>query len=325
MNYLETAPFEALDCFYFEEVVKQLPVSLRQLAVDLRVLRGSQNQQAIETLRHLYPSNYLFLPWILDDIFEIPATARLSIGQAYILLVIWLVITDYIVDHQSPQLPGIPLVLQQFLLKSGEIFSRQFAAPGPFWDHYYTCLAETAEALAIESDGMDAHTRPYTYEMMRQVCTGKAAALRVLAYALALASDRRQFLSALDATINNLVLADQLNDDALDWRADYQAGRYTLPVALALQAEGGPLEAGTTLSVEELGACLEQHGILAHMAEQAVAALKEACACLQEANLAQTKWSAFVAERLMLMERQARYYHTIRFLGGLIRAMDKSR
>lgn len=324
MDYLATVPFEALDRFYFEDVVGQMPGPLRRLAVDLRVLRGSRSEQPIKTLRYLYLHNYLFLPWIWDDMFETSAAVRLSIGQAYILLVIYAVIMDQRVDQQAPDIPGIPLVQQQLLLKSSEILSRRFQAPGSFWDRHYACLTEAAEALGIESDCRDAHTRPYTYEVMEKVCVGKAAVLRMLAYALALVSERWQVLPVLESAINKLLLADQLYDDALDWRPDFEAGRHTLPIVLALEAAGEPHQAATALSTDDLEGYLDRYGILVFMAQQAVAALTEARAELQAAGLVETKWDIFLSERLMLMRRQSRFYNAIRILGGLVQALDRS-
>jgi hypothetical protein len=322
-EYISTVPFEALDRFYFEEVVGQMPASLRGLAVDLRVLRKKDTKQHITTLSRFYANDYLFVPWILDDVFDVPEEIGLTIGQAYILLIISCVVLDQLVDRQMADIPTIPLVQQHLLLKTSEVFSRQFESPGPFWDQYYACLSEFMEALALESDCLDGHAQPCTYELMCQVCTGKAAPLRTTAYALALSSGNMQPLAVLNPALNNLLLADQLSDDAFDWREDYQAGRYTLPVILALEAAGDPLEVASALNAEELEARLESHGILTYVAEQVISVLKETRTSLKGAGLAKTKLYAFLGARIERMQRQRRYYQTIRLLGGLIRSLEK--
>lgn len=345
-EYLSTVPFEALDRFYFEEVVGQMPPSLRGLAVDLRVLRKGTAEKQINSLSRLYTNDYLFLPWILDDIFDVRGEIGLTIGRACILLGISCVMLDRLVDRQMPDIPVIPLAQQHLLLKASELFGHRFKSPGPFWAQYHACLSEFIEALALESHCLDAHVQPYTYETMRQVCSGKAAPLRAIAYALAesenmqpevhalpivpdeaytpaLSSENMQPLAVLNPAFDNLVLADQLSDDALDWYKDYQAGRYALPVSLALEAVGDTLEAASALDAEELEARLERHGILIYMVEQAISVLQESRTSLKGAGLERTKLYAFLEARVERMQRQWRYSQTIRLLGGLIRSLEK--
>jgi hypothetical protein len=323
-NILEyPIPLEALDRFYLEEVVGQMPASLRSLAVDLRVLRGETTKQHVNTLNGVYAKDYLFIPWLLDDIFDVPEEVCLTIGQAWLLLLIACVMLDQIVDRQMPDIPVVPLVQQHLLLKVSEVFGRQFESPGPFWDQYYACLSEFVEALAVESDCLDVHAQPYTYETMQKVCISKAAPFRLVVYALALSSGHTQPLAVLNLAFDNLLLADQLNDDALDWRKDYQAGRYTLPVGRALEAEGDPLEAASAPSPDEVRARLERYGILVYMTEQAVSALEDARTSLSGAGLGTTKLYTFFGKRIERVQRYQRHYQAICLLGGLARLLTK--
>jgi hypothetical protein len=300
-----------------------MPASLRSLAIDLRVLRGEATEQHVDTLNGLYANDYLFMPWLLDDIFDVSEEVRLIIGQAWLLLMIAYVMLDQIVDRDMPAIPVIPLVQQHLLLKVSEVFGRQFESPGAFWDQYYACLYELVGALALESDCLDAHAQPYTYETMRQVCAGKAAPFRLAAYALALSSGNMQPLAVLNPALDNLLLADQLNDDALDCGKDYQAGRYTLPVLLALEVEGDSLEAASALSPDELHARIKRYGIVVHMTEQAVSVLEDVRTSLSGAGLGTTKLYTFFGKRIERVQRYQRYHRAIYLLGGMASLLTK--
>jgi hypothetical protein len=184
-------------------------------------------------------------------------------------------------------------------------------------------LAEVIEALAVELDCVSRHTQPYSFALMQKVCIGKASVLRLLTYTLAHASGSLHLLQIVNTTINYLVFADQLSDDALDWRDDYQAGRYTLPVVLAANIAGASLDEVAQWGSNKLETRLEQDGLLVLMAEQAVAVLAEALGKLNAADLRHTKWADFLTERHNLMQRQVRYRHAIRFTSGLLQALNK--
>ena len=319
-------PIEALNRFYFDEVVGQMPLSLRGLVVDPTILRGAPTTDPpIETLDHLYINHYLFIPWLLDDIFQVSEEVRLTNGQAYLLLMIALVLFDQIVDRQMPDIPTIPIAQQHLLFKAREVFERQFKTSAQFWSHYYKCINEILEGLALESDCLDAHRHPYTYQMMQKVCTGKGAMLRIPLNALALASGNNSDLALLNVTLNNLLLVDQLSNDARDWKIDYRANRITLPVVRVLEANHLSLDAISDLSLDELGTQLERHGVLVTMIDDAQSLLKETLAGLSEVGLEQTKLSAFCNTRLEQLQRDKRYYQTISFLGGMSRLLTTSK
>lgn len=320
-----SVPLEALDQFYFEQVVGQMPAPLQKLATDLRVLRGETTEIHIDTLNDLYPTNdCLFVPWLLDDIFDLSVEVRLGLGQAWLLLLIACVLLDRMIGGDTPALPTVPLVQKYLLRQARQAFQRQFNSPGSFWDQYDDCLAEFEQALAIESDCLDAHTQPYTYELMAQVCAGKAAPLRLVVYALALSSGYLEPLGVLNSACNKLLLVDQLVDDALDWREDLQDGRFTLCGIWALEAEGDSLEAVSELSVNELDDRIARHGILVDMVKQAVLLLEQVQTDLSEAHLESTKLYAFFDKRLDVTRSYQRYYQAIQLVGGLTKLLAKN-
>lgn len=317
MNYQDTIPFDAITQFYLKDVVEQMPLALQKPAIDLKVLRRGTAKQQINTLKDLYPDAYLFLPWILNDIFNLPAEVLWGIGRAHVLLTISSVMLDQLVDGQLVNTPAVPLIQQQLMLKGSKLLGSYIESPELFWGQYYAYLTEFNESLAIEWGCVRQHTQPYTYEMMQRVCTGKAAPMRIIAYTLALSSNNMQPLTILNPAFNQFLLADQLSDDALDWCEDFQAGRYTLPVVMALQATGKTLEAVSGLEIEDLETCLEQNGILVDMIEQAITLLENTRTSLREAGLGRSKWYAFLEKRLEIMRRQCRYLYASQFFGRL--------
>jgi hypothetical protein len=322
LKCLDSVPFEALDQFYFD-AVRHMPDSLQELALDLRVLRKRELAGHITTLRDLYTNDYLFMPWLLDDIFDLPPEGLQAIGEACILLALSCVMLDRLVDRQMPDISVIPLAQQHLLLKANAIFYRRLKSQDQFWDYYFACLADFGKALALEADLLGSPHPVYTYQAMREVCTGKAGPLRAVACASALSAGDSHWLSIIDPALNNLVLADQLSDDALDWREDLQAGRYTLPVLQALEAGGDSPEAISSTKIEELEARLERHAILANMVEQAISLLEESITGLDGAGLGESKLCVFLRARTKRFQRQERYYQAIRLFEHLSRSLTK--
>lgn len=308
----------ALDHFYFGEVAAVMHPSLRTLAADMRLLQGHDDARIITTLTDLYNSSYQYLPYLLNDLFDVPDDTLLQIEKGWMLLLIAYVMLDEIVDRQMPDIPAAPLVQQHLLLKAHEVFRAVFPAGDAFWRSYDALLHEFFTCLALESHYLDADAAPYTYQRMQEVCTGKAAPLQIVATALAAVSGKPERAVLIRQVFDRLVFSDQLFDDAADWEDDLTAGRRTLPYVMAQQAAG---EAITDR--ELLKQVVTNRGILATMTDQAVGLLDEGRALLDSAGLAETQLYEVLGSRAERIRADGRQYKAAAFLGGLVTLLEK--
>lgn len=307
-----------LDTFYFQEVPQVMHPTLHGLAADLRLLQGADEEQHITTLGNLYNSSYQYLPYLLNDIFDLPDEVVMQVEKGWMLLLISYVMLDQLVDQQMPAIPVVPLVQQHLLLKAHEALAQVFPAGAPFWEQYYALLHEFFTCLALESHYLDAEAAPYTYERMQEVCTGKAAPLQIVVAAVTEYSGKTQYAGLLRDVFNRLVLSDQLFDDALDWKDDLAAGRKTLAYVTAQKVAGHPVT-----DPAELTAIVEQAGILSKMADQAIDLLEQGRELLRQAGLGDIQFHAALDERKVRIQADRRRYQTVSFLGNLAAKLEK--
>jgi hypothetical protein len=103
----------------------------------------------------------------------------------------------------------------------------------------------------------------------------RGGAAKVIPRLLIKRAGEARILPAIESGLDAVAVAIQVLDDLVDWQADYRAGIYTWPIALAL-ADGGPTEGRKVIDVETLRKDIFQSGKLFTILSKALDHLGEA-------------------------------------------------
>jgi len=310
-----------LDSFYFQHIIPKMHPTLQKLAVDSRVLRHAKIQRNITSLLDVYGSDYLLLPWILDDIFDVPETQRQLVAQGYIAMFIGYVLLDHLIDKQTPDSAVVPLIYQHIALSTTEQYSVLFEMDSPFWPHYYADMREIFNVLALESECIDTHTYPYSLNLMGMVAHGKAAAWHTACFALATLSQTSHHLIVVNNAYTALALADQLGDDAIDWEEDFAMRRATVPIVYVADIKGLSLHHVFDLPLHEIEDCLIQNRIQLTLIESALETLQTAVNSLAADGLANCKLSQLLRSRLEAEQHRRRNFLLLSFLHSFSKSL----
>jgi hypothetical protein len=169
-----------IDSFYFNDFVPKLQPYLRTLALDTRVLYHAKEARQIKSLADVYGGQYMLMPWLLEDTFQLPDDQRRVLAQAFTLFFIGYIINDHLVDRQTPDAPMVALFSHHLLLGAHEQFAAVFDSAHPFWAEYYRNTRDIFNNLALEAYCLERHEQNYTAELIEQVSAAKAAPFRVL-------------------------------------------------------------------------------------------------------------------------------------------------
>ncbi len=159
---------------------------------------------------------------------------------------------------------------------------------------------------------------------MRQVCKSRSDLIGAIITTMAEISGQPERAEPLCAYYTHLTFVDQLLDDANDWRDDFEGGRWTLPVVLALDAENRPIEDVAQVSGDELQFWIDRHRVLVQMAELAETLLSEARAALQTLPLDDSPLHTVLAQREQVAARAHQRYDTLRLMTGFLKRLSDS-
>lgn len=312
-------PYSELNRFY-AEIVGAMHPALRPLATDLRVLRHDPVETHTANIaQELYQAQYSYVPWMVADYLALPETQLLTVGKAWWLTIIEVVITDQIVDRQVPDIPTLPLMLQHLRLHAEQLYRAAFAADAPFWSPFQAARLGIWNGLAHETYCVDDHQQVYTFAEMQAVCRSRSDLIGALLRGMGwLAGSGSAAAEPLCTFYENLTFADQLLDDASDWKSDFAGGRRTLPVVMALEKGGYASAAGADVPLAELELLVDRHRVLVEMAETATTLLETAQAALDSLAPDATPLRAVLDERLKVARYAAQRYHTLRAMTGFL-------
>jgi hypothetical protein len=322
--HFEHIPYAELNRFY-AEVVGRMHVSLRPLATDMRILRHEADERHSDNIaEEIYQPQYSHLPWMVAPYFDVPDDLLLKIGKAWWLTILDVVITDQIVDRQVPDFAGIPLMLQHVRGEAGRMYRQVFGHSERFWDRYEATLAGVWDALAHETYCVDQHQQVYSYEEMRRVCKSRSDLLCTIIGAMGdvSASGQNAAIEPLCHFYENLTFADQLLDDASDWKGDLKTGRYTLPIVMALEAAKIPLEDAPTLSLADFDLLMDRHRVLVRLSEQATTLLEECEQALSSLSPAETSLYHVLRQRLQTARYASKRYQTMRHMTAFLQKLS---
>ncbi|MEM9952401.1 MAG: hypothetical protein AAF846_12405 [Chloroflexota bacterium] len=309
-------PYQALDQFYFEDFVANLHSILQTLAVDKHLLRHERDAEPLTTIKGLYQEQYLYMPYLLVDFFPINDTQLSVIGQAWILRIIDFVMTDNIIDRQVPDNPLILLFHQHLRTQSDQLFHQVIGTDEAFWAHYYQVNHALNNANALEVYCVDQHQQPYTLDVMTEIYEARSALLGIVIHVMARLTDRLDEIEPFLQYYQKIALADQLLDDAADWRDDFRDGRYTLPIVKALQVENIAFDKAHTLSEADYQTMITRHSILQEMTHLAIGQYEEVHHMLEQLNALDSALTKFLQGRMDVAEHSMRRYNAIGLLQG---------
>jgi len=313
---------QEIDDFYLKEFVSKMHPALQALAIDARVLRHSPESHPIASFAEIFGSDYMLQPWMLEDIFPIPAEQRMIVQQGYILLWVGYIILDHLVDQQLPDTPIMPLVYQHFTVDTVEVFAQLFDFQHPFWKEYHANMRELINVLALEYLHVVQRVAPFSPEVMKIAASAKATAFRTGAFALAALSNRMDILPTIHSAYNTMSLADQYGDDSADWRDDFLEKRATLPIFRLAEIEKIPLEAIFDLDPDDAEDRMLRSGILLDMCDSATAFLESAIAEMTTAGLGESQYASLLRKRLEDERFRKRNFTAITFLHRLGKSLS---
>lgn len=317
-------PYAELNRFY-AEVVAGMHVSLRPLATDMRVLRHEDAERHTDQIaEEIYQPQYTYVPWMAADYFGIALddAALVRLGKAWWLTIIDIVITDQMVDRQTPDIAEIPLMLRHLRLHSDRLYREVFGSSAPFWTRYPTALAGVWDALAHETYCVDQHQQVYTAEAMQHVCKLRSDLMGTIVAALGDLSGNSAPVAPLCRFYEDITFADQLLDDASDWKGDLAVGRRTLPIVLAADAGNIPLHEIGLVAQSEIELLMDRHRVLVGLAERAAALFEDADAALASLPPDETPLRAVIRERLKTARHAIKRYHAMRHMTAFIHRLE---
>lgn len=321
----DQVPYSEINRFYFEEVVGTMHPSIQPLATDFRVLHHEpEARHSRQIAEELYQPQYSHVPYMVAEYFDLPPDLLLKIGKGWWLSIIDVVVTDQAVDRQLPDIPAISLMTHHVRLHAQRMFRAAFSDSEFFWTLYHAAHAGIWNGLAHESHCVDAHEQVYTFEEMQHVCASRSNFIAMILTMMARLSDREAFAAPLITVYENLTFADQLLDDANDWKGDFRGGRHTLPVVMAAREEGIPLSQASDYEIEEFTYWLDRHSILIYMAETAASLLTEAQAALDSLPANTSPLREVLTQRLGVARHAVKRYHAMRAMTALLKRADVS-
>ena len=99
-----------------------------------------------------------------------------------------------------------------------------------------------------------------------------------------------------------MFLGDQLADDVLDWRPDFEKGRITYPHTKVMEREALSVEAFRALSVEDLRALMEKEGLELSLFDEATAVYESGQSRLRESGHPGSRLDRMMLERVRRVE-----------------------
>lgn len=104
-----------------------------------------------------------------------------------------------------------------------------FPAADAFWVHFEACKQEYAKANLLEKQISSARS-VYSQELFEQIAAGKSAVCYTMAYALAGLAQETVPIQPIKKCLQHLHIAMQCLDDLDDFKADFLAGQFTMPI-----------------------------------------------------------------------------------------------
>lgn len=316
-----TIPFDKLDHFYFNEFIPSLHPLIQDIAIDRHFLRHEEDVEPLTSIAGLYQQQYIYMPWLLLEHFPMSDKMVFELGKAWILKIIDFVITDNIIDKQVPDNVAVTLYHQQLRNYTDHILHTMLGESTEFWSRYFQANVDLANVNALEIHCVVNHNAPYTLDVMKQLYRGRSAFFISFIYAMGELSGDMTLVQPLSNFYEKMALADQLLDDAADWRDDFREGRYTLPVVMALEVANIDFFDAEAISESVIDKTIITHEILQSIADMALSLFSEIETLLEENNMNNSHLSKFIQERIALAQHSKQRYNALGILDRFSQAL----
>jgi hypothetical protein len=231
-NLLDQAALSELDRRYWA-FVETLPSHLAQLAADRKIAAGEGPSTPLRTVAELGVA--VSGPWAFRDTFPSLAEEQLlNLGEAWIFLILSVVLRDHLADSQLPLSPDTVELQQRLMTKTRDVFRSSVGSQPIFWQRFEQYEQQVVSALQLEAGYRALPDETYDLTTAWQIGTGKSALFKAIPCAMAVLCEAMPRFAQQELSIDALAAGRQLLDDVIDWQEDLARGHYTYPLAQVL-------------------------------------------------------------------------------------------
>jgi hypothetical protein len=242
----------------YRAFVEALPPHLAQLAADRRIAAGTGPSSPLQTVAEIGIA--ISGPWAFRDTFPNLAEEQLlDLGEAWIFLILSVVLRDHLADGQLPASPDTVELQQRLMTKAREVFRSSVGNRPVFWQRFERYEQQVVSALQLEARYRVLPDETYDLTTAWQIGAGKSALFKAIPCAMAVLCEAMSYFARLELSIDALAAGRQLLDDVVDWQEDLARGHYTYPLAQALSHLR---EAGVEISPQAVKAKISDSTIL---------------------------------------------------------------
>ena len=210
----------------YAAILEELPTQLRSLAarcLDERLARGMGHPHIGE-----------FAPWLIADLFEVPASQKLrTVVDGWLAIYFSILLIDDLFDAElSPDYREKVLLVTLLQQKGAKHMASACEFPKQILSELDRAYDQTASAVLLELARRNHNVIPFSDFDVRGVGK-KGAYLRVCFEAVASLSSKKHLATSIWPVFENLLTVLHLLDDFTDWQSDYQNGLMSLPLTMS--------------------------------------------------------------------------------------------
>lgn len=170
---------------------------------------------------------YYMYPFLFKEEFcNISDSVLMELSKASILCVDYILYYDKIFDKQKYININTAIEKTYVYEKFMSIMLSYFDKDSEFWIYYNKCYDEYVRAIQYEINAYQSDER-INYSYFECIAHGKLAHAKFPVFAMALISNKRENISALEKASDLFAEAFQLYDDLKDWKDDWKSKRYS--------------------------------------------------------------------------------------------------
>jgi hypothetical protein len=231
-HLLDQVPLPELNRRY-RAFVEALPPHLAQLAADRRIAAGEGPSSPLQTVAEIGIA--ISGPWAFRDTFpSLTEEQLLDLGEAWIFLILFVVLRDHLADGQLPVSPDTVELQQRLMTEACGGFRSSVGSRPIFWQRFKQYEQQVVSALQLEAHYRALPDKTYGLTAAWQIGAGKSALFKTIPCAMAVLCKAMPRLAPLELSIDALAAGRQLLDDVVDWQEDLARGHYTYPLTKAL-------------------------------------------------------------------------------------------
>jgi hypothetical protein len=257
---LEQVAIPELDRRY-RAFVGTLPPRLARLANQRRLAAGDGPSIPLQTVAQIGIA--ISGPWAFRDTFPNLAEEQLlDLGEAWIFLILSVVLRDHLADGQWTVNPDTLELQRRLTAQAHNIFRASLGDCAIFWQRFEHYEQQVVSALRLEAHYRTMPSEPYGLAAAWHIGAGKSALFKTIPCAMAALCEAMTCLAPIESSIDALAAGRQLLDDIVDWNEDLARGHWTYPLARAMEHLDHIRKTGENISPEAIRTCISDSAIL---------------------------------------------------------------